>query len=417
MLNEEYKIAIVGLGYVGLPLSLAFAKKYHTIGFDINKDRVDELGVGVDKNDEFTKKVIEENSCVFTSTLEDIKECNIYIITVPTPLKNNKEPDLSVLFNATKIIGTCLDSGNIVIYESTVYPGVTEEECAPILEKESGLTYNKDFFCGYSPERISPGRGQRELGDIIKITSGSNPKIADKIDELYRCVIKAGTHKVSSIRIAEAAKLVENTQRDVNIALINELAMMFDSMDINFSEILDAAATKWNFLDFKPGLVGGHCIGVDPYYLMYKSEVIGFKSDLILSSRNINNSVPSFIVEKTVKFLSQNNKKIKDANILILGYTFKENCSDTRNTKVQTIINKLNSYGCNISVYDPLIKKNHTNFVENPFQNNIKYDAILVAVSHEEFRVYKRKDYEKISDGELILLDIKDIVDNPTWKL
>lgn len=415
MINK-HKIAIIGLGYVGLPLAVIFSRKYKIIGFDINNERVDQLKQGKDINNEVLSSDIISQSIIYTSNLKRVKSCNIFIITVPTPLGNNKKPDLSILFETTKMIASCLCRNDIVIYESTVYPGVTEEECVPILEEISKLVYNKDFFCGYSPERISPGQNQKKIEDIVKLVSGSNSKTTTLIDKLYKSVIQEGTYRTSSIKIAEASKLVENTQRDVNIALINELAMMFDMMNINSSEVFEAAETKWNFIEYKPGLVGGHCIGVDPYYLTYKSEKIGFKPTLILNSRQINNSIPFFIVDKTIKFLVKYNKPIKNATILILGYTFKEDCSDTRNTKIKVIIEGLEEYCCKIYVYDPLIRKNHTNFIKNPFNQDKKYDAIIVAVSHQDFFKYKKRDYEKISNGKLILLDIKGIVKNATWK-
>ena len=416
-MTEKYKIAIVGLGYVGLPLAILFSRKYHVVGFDIDKNRINQLKKGEDINNEFSFSELSSLSIIYTSDLNKIKSCNIFIITVSTPVSRDNTPDLSVLFTTTRMISSCLKKQDIVIYESTVYPGVTEEECVPILEENSKLIYNKDFFCGYSPERISPGRNQKNISEIVKLTSGSNAKVATLIDKLYQSVVKAGTYKTSSIRIAEVAKLVENTQRDVNIALVNELAMMFDMMDINSSEVLKAAATKWNFANYKPGLVGGHCIGVDPYYLTYKSEQIGFKPNLILNSRHINNSVPYFIVEKTIKFLVEYNKSIKNAKILILGYTFKENCSDSRNTKIEVIMKHLKEYGCKIYIYDPLIKKNHTNFIKNPFNQDKKYDAMIIGVAHEEFFKYKKQDYEKISKGKLVLLDIKGVVKGATWNL
>ena len=415
-MEESYKIGILGLGYVGLPLALSFSEKYHTIGFDINSQRVNSLKQGEDNNSDISSDYILKSNLFITNNLEDIKLCNIYIITVPTPVDAHNIPDLSILLEATKMVASILKKDDIVIYESTVYPGVTEEECVPVLEKFSQLRFNLDFYCGYSPERISPGDTNGVLSKIIKLTSGSTEEVADVINRLYSSVIDAGTYKAPSIRIAEAAKVVENTQRDVNIALINELAMMFDAMKIPSYEVFKAANTKWNFLDFKPGLVGGHCIGVDPYYLTYKSEKFGYKPNLILSSRQINDSVPSFIVEKVFSLLTSNEKSIFNAEILIFGYTFKENCTDTRNTKVSVIVEKLQKFGCKVDIYDPYLHKEDTNFIKDPFNSAKKYDVLLLAVAHQEFFQYTKQDYNSISKGKLVLLDIKGIVENPTWR-
>ncbi len=415
-MEESYKIGILGLGYVGLPLALSFSEKYHTIGFDINSQRVNSLKQGEDNNSDISSDYILKSNLFITNNLEDIKLCNIYIITVPTPVDAHNIPDLSILLEATKMVASILKKDDIVIYESTVYPGVTEEECVPVLEKFSQLRFNLDFYCGYSPERISPGDTNGVLSKIIKLTSGSTEEVADVINRLYSSVIDAGTYKAPSIRIAEAAKVVENTQRDVNIALINELAMMFDAMKIPSYEVFKAANTKWNFLDFKPGLVGGHCIGVDPYYLTYKSEKFGYKPNLILSSRQINDSVPSFIVEKVFSLLTSNEKSIFNAEILIFGYTFKENCTDTRNTKVSVIVEKLQKFGCKVDIFDPYLHKDDTNFIKDPFNSAKKYDVLLLAVAHQEFFQYTKQDYNSISKGKLVLLDIKGIVENPTWR-
>lgn len=416
-MKKEYKIAVVGQGYVGLPLALAFAEKYLTSGFDIKKKRITELEKAIDSNEEIAKNVIQKSSVKFTDSLKDISSYNVFIITVPTPINNENIPDISILLEATKMIASILKKGDIVIYESTVYPGVTEDECVPFLEKYSKLKYNQDFFCGYSPERISPGDKNGRLREIVKLTSGSTKEIASEIDSLYNSIINAGTFKTESIKIAEAAKVLENTQRDVNIALINEIAMMFDAMNINTSEVLEAASTKWNFFDFKPGLVGGHCIGVDPYYLTYKSEKIGFKPNLILSSRKINNSIPSFLVQKTIELLTENNKPIKDSEILILGYTFKENCKDIRNTQVEKIIQGLKNHKCNIQIYDPFFDT-HNNSIKNPFNKDCKklYDAIIVAVAHKQFLNYSKIDFKQISNGKLVLLDVKGILSDSTWQ-
>jgi len=412
------------LGYVGIPLAVEFGKKIETIGLDINSDRINELRKGYDRTLEMDESDLKSSThLTFTESIEDTKDCNIFIITVPTPINSKNLPDLTPLILSSKSVGSVLKKGDIVIYESTVYPGVTEEECVPILEDVSGLTFNKDFFCGYSPERINPGDKERTLTKILKITSGSNPETAKVVDDLYKTIIKAGTYMASSIKVAEAAKVIENTQRDVNIALVNELALIFDTMGISSQEVLDAAGTKWNFLPFKPGLVGGHCIGVDPYYLTYKAEKMGYKPNLILSSRQINNGMSAFIAKKTIKYLVDKNKNIKDSNILIMGLTFKENCPDIRNTKVIDIIEELNDFGCKVDVYDPWVDKEEekktykSGIINDPFKSDKKYSAIIVAVAHDQFKTIKNHSYQEISDGELILIDIKGIVEKPTWKL
>lgn len=419
------KICIIGLGYVGLPLAHAFSKKYQVVGFDINKPRVAELSTGYDRTLELTNEEVSEsiaNGMIYTTNMDDIKDCNIYIVTVPTPIDSSNRPDLTPLIKSSQTIGKVLKKDDIVIYESTVYPGVTEEVCVPELERESGMVFNKDFFCGYSPERINPGDKEHTVTKILKITSGSNPTIAIVVDELYKSIIIAGTYKASSIKVAEAAKVIENTQRDVNIALINELALIFDTMNINTNDVIEAAATKWNFIKLKPGLVGGHCIGVDPYYLTYKSEELGYKPNLILGARQINNGMGKYIAEKTIKLMIKAGKLIKDSNILIMGLTFKENCPDIRNTKVVDIISELKDYGANIDVYEPWIDEKDKdyydyNFVGNPFENSKKYDSILVAVGHDKFKSLSQKEYDNIITGEKIIIDVKGIVPNPTWKL
>jgi UDP-N-acetyl-D-glucosamine/UDP-N-acetyl-D-galactosamine dehydrogenase len=419
------KICIIGLGYVGLPLAHAFSKKYQVVGFDINKPRVDELNAGYDRTLELTEDEVNEsitNGMIYSTNMDDIKDCNIYIVTVPTPIDSTNRPDLTPLIKSSQTIGKVLKKDDIVIYESTVYPGVTEEVCVPELERESGMTFNKDFFCGYSPERINPGDKEHTVTKILKITSGSTPKIADDVDELYKSIITAGTYKASSIKVAEAAKVIENTQRDVNIALINELALIFDTMNINTNDVIEAAATKWNFIKLKPGLVGGHCIGVDPYYLTFKSEELGYKPNLILGARQINNGMGKYIAEKTIKLMIKAGKIIKDSNILIMGLTFKENCPDIRNTKVVDIIKELKDYGSIIDVYEPWIdEKDKTyydyNFVENPFENTKKYDSIVVAVGHDKFKTITQEQYDNIINNEKIIIDVKGIVPNPSWKL
>ena len=420
----EDKIAVIGLGYVGIPLAVEFGKISKTVGLDINSSRIQELKKGFDRTLEMNEKDLKSAVHLsFTESIEDIKDCNIYIITVPTPINNKNLPDLTPLIESSKSVGTVLKKDDIVIYESTVYPGVTEEECVPILEKVSGLKFNEDFFCGYSPERINPGDKERTLTKILKITSGSTDEVAEKVDQLYKQIIKAGTYKASSIKVAEAAKVIENTQRDVNIALVNELALIFDAMEIPSQEVLDAAGTKWNFLPFKPGLVGGHCIGVDPYYLTYKAQKLGYKPNLILSSRQINNGMSAYVAKKTIKFLVDKNKNIKDSDILVMGLTFKENCPDTRNTKVIDIIEELKDFGCNVDVYDPWvdedehIKELENGLIDNPFTSDKKYSAIIVAVAHNQFTSITNEEYQNITNGDLILIDIKGITNNPTWKL
>lgn len=418
------KICIVGLGYVGLPLAAAFATKYDVVGFDINQPRIEELSKGYDRTLELEKEQLlaVKDKLIYSSNIEDIKDCNIYIVTVPTPIDHSNRPDLTPLIKSSQTIGKVLKKDDIVIYESTVYPGVTEEVCVPQLEITSGMKFNTDFFCGYSPERINPGDKEHTVTKILKITSGSTPKIADIVDDLYKSIITAGTHKASSIKVAEAAKVIENTQRDVNIGLVNELALIFDVMNINTNDVIEAAATKWNFIKLKPGLVGGHCIGVDPYYLTYKSEELGYKPNLILGARQINNGMGKFIAEKTIKLMIKNGKIIKDANILVMGLTFKENCPDIRNTKVVDIIKELKDYGANIDVYEPWIDEKDKDyydytFVENPFKSNKKYDSIVVAVGHNKFKELSQEEYENIINDEKIIIDVKGIVPNPSWKL
>ncbi|MEA1879144.1 MAG: nucleotide sugar dehydrogenase [Campylobacterota bacterium] len=419
------KIAIIGLGYVGLPLAHAFAEKYEVLGFDINQGRIDELNNGYDRTLELSEAQLLEvkDKMKFSTKLEDISQSNIYIVTVPTPIDESNRPDLTPLVKSSQSIGKVLKKGDVVIYESTVYPGVTEEVCVPELEKVSGLTFNVDFFAGYSPERINPGDKKHTVKKILKVTAGSTPEIAKKIDDLYASVIDAGTHLASSIKVAEASKVIENTQRDVNIALINELALIFDTMGIDTNEVIEAAATKWNFIKLTPGLVGGHCIGVDPYYLTYKAEELGYKPNLILGARQINNGMGKYIAEQTIKEMIMHDKKIKSANVLVLGVTFKEDCPDMRNTKVVDVIEELKTYGCSVDVYDPWIDKNEPKqhyshgLIENPFEADKKYDSIILAVAHHQFKILKREDYESISTEEAVLIDVKGIIENPTWRL
>jgi UDP-N-acetyl-D-glucosamine/UDP-N-acetyl-D-galactosamine dehydrogenase len=419
------KICLIGLGYVGLPLAVAFSKKFQVVGFDINDERIQGLVDGHDTTLEIDDDLLAsvKSDIQFTSNIQDINECEIYIVTVPTPIDKANQPDLRPLIDVSKSIGTILNKGNIVIYESTVYPGVTEDICVPELENSSGLKFNKDFYCGYSPERINPGDKKHTVTKILKVTSGSTPEIAEEIDGLYKEVITAGTYMASSIKVAEASKVIENTQRDVNIALINELALIFNQMQIDTNEVLEAAATKWNFIKLSPGLVGGHCIGVDPYYLSFKAEQLGYKPDLILASRQINNGMGKYIAEQTIKSMINEGKIIKKSRILILGLTFKENCPDLRNTKVIDIIQELDDYGASVDVYDPWVKDKIRNknlkskLIKDPFENNKKYDSIIVAVGHSQFKTYKDEDYAKISNGKKIVIDVKNIVDTPTWRL
>jgi UDP-N-acetyl-D-glucosamine/UDP-N-acetyl-D-galactosamine dehydrogenase len=422
---KNIKICVIGLGYVGLPLAVAFAKKFKVIGFDINSSRIKELQDGYDRTMEIGIDLIEsiKDNLIYTSKIQSTKDCKIYIVTVPTPIDSANRPDLTPLVESSKKIGTVLGKNDIVIYESTVYPGATEDICVPELEKSSGLTFNKDFFCGYSPERINPGDKEHALAIIPKVTSGSTPEIAKKIDNLYNHIITAGTHMTSSIKVAEAAKVIENTQRDVNIALINEFALIFNQIGIDTNEVIEAAATKWNFIKLAPGLVGGHCIGVDPYYLSFKAEELGYKPDVILAARQINNGMSSYIVEQTIKEMISAGKAIKDSNILVLGVTFKEDCPDMRNSKVVNIIEKLKGLDANIDVYDPWVchadeSKWYTHgIINNPLLSDKTYDAIIVAVSHHQFKAYTDGDYKKLSNGNQVIIDVKNIVDNPTWRL
>lgn len=421
----KYKICVIGLGYVGLPLARAFSEKYEVVGFDINKPRIDELNAGFDRTLELNEAQVKEylkNGMKFTLNVEDIKECNIYIVTVPTPIDESNEPDLTPIVKSTQTIGKILKKDDIVIYESTVYPGVTEEVCVPILEKESGLKFNETFFCGYSPERINPGDKEHTVTKILKITSGSTPKIAKKVDELYKSIITAGTHLAPSIKVAEAAKVIENTQRDVNIALINELAMIFDLMGINTHNVIEAAGTKWNFIKLFPGLVGGHCIGVDPYYLTHKAQSLGYMPNLMLGARQINNGMSRYVANKAIKLMIKSDKKLKNANVLILGVTFKENCPDMRNSKVLDIIKELKEFELGVDVYDYWVDKSDReskplNFLEQLPLDSKKYDSIIVAVGHDKFKDITNDEYLSMSRGNKIVLDVKGIVEDASWRL
>jgi len=396
----SYRIAVIGLGYVGLPLAVEFGKHYSVVGFDINKKRIADLRSGVDHTLEIESDVLAEisikenradtNGLFYSDNIEDIKGCNFFIVTVPTPVDKNNRPDLTPLYKASETVGKVLKKGDIVVYESTVYPGVTEDECVPILEKISGLTFNKDFYCGYSPERINPGDKKHTVSKIKKITSGSTPEIADKVDAVYGSIITAGTHKAPSIKVAEAAKVIENAQRDINIAFVNELAKIFCRLGIDTHEVLEASATKWNFLPFKPGLVGGHCIGVDPYYLAQKAQEAGYNPEIILAGRRLNDSMGTYIASEFVKLMIKNGISIKGASVLVLGITFKENCPDVRNTRVVDIIHELKSYGLNITIYDPWVsvedvKHEYGIDIVTSMPKNTLYDSLILAVAHKEF--------------------------------
>lgn len=415
------KICIIGLGYVGLPLAVEFAKKYEVMGLDLDEARIKELTRGFDRTNEVSQAELlaVSNNLEFTTISKLADQSNVYIVTVPTPIDSENRPDLSPLISASTTVGTLIKRDDIVIYESTVYPGVTEDICIPEIERVSNLRYNEDFFAGYSPERINPGDKDRRMSNIIKVTSGSTPEIAIKIDDLYRSIMTVETHLAPTIRVAEASKVIENTQRDVNIALVNELALIFDQMGIDTNAVLDAAATKWNFIKLSPGLVGGHCIGVDPYYLTHKAKEMGYSPNLILASRQINNGMAKFVAERTIKEMIKAGILIKASKILILGYTFKEDCGDTRNTKVVDIISELEEYGANVSVYDPWID-NETNsqfLKSSPFEKDQTYDAIIVAVSHAQFKELTSEDYQRISQPATVIMDIKGIAPAPTWRL
>jgi len=421
----QTRIAVIGLGYVGLPLAAEFARHYSVIGFDINASRIAELQSCHDRTlevgDDFLKEVIrtavpENNTTglLCSRTLDDIKDCNYYIVTVPTPVDKNNRPDLTPLYKASETVGKVLKKGDIVIYESTVYPGVTEDECVPVLEKTSGLKFNSDFYCGYSPERINPGDKHHTVTKIKKVTSGSTPDIAEKVDALYRSIIVAGTHKATSIKVAEAAKVIENAQRDINIAFVNELAKIFNRLDIDTHEVLAASATKWNFLPFKPGLVGGHCIGVDPYYLAQKAQEMGYHPEIILAGRRLNDGMGAYIANEVVRMMIKKNVLVKNANILLLGITFKENCPDVRNTKVIDIISELKSYDINVTVYDPWASKEEVaheygiDTITELTSEEGYYDAAVLAVAHEEFI---DASWRKLVKADGIVYDVKGCLD------
>ena len=409
------KIAVIGLGYVGLPLAAAFSEKYEVTGFDVNAARIDELKSGYDRtlelNAEQMKKAIE-SGMKFSLNLDDIKDCNFFIVTVPTPIDKNKRPDLTPVIKATQSVAKVLKKGDIVVYESTVYPGVTEEICVPLLE-QSGLKFNEDFFCGYSPERINPGDKEHTVTKIKKITSGSTPEIADKVDEVYRSIITAGTHKAPTIKVAEAAKVIENTQRDINIAFMNELAMIFNKMNIDTNAVLQAAGTKWNFLNFRPGLVGGHCIGVDPYYLTHKAQELGFHPEMILAGRRINDNMGKYAADQVVKLMIKRGVLINSARVLVLGLTFKENCPDIRNSRVIDVIEELRDFGCRVDVYDPWadeaeVKREYGLTPLKSF-DEADYDCVVIAVAHDKFKGLKF--------SKALVYDIKNVYENADARL
>lgn len=405
-------IGVVGLGYVGLPLAVEFGKIMPVVGFDVNKTRIEELVKGIDRTAEVSSEELREASNLkYSSNVEELRQVNRFIVTVPTPVDEFKKPDLRPLISASNTVGQVLKKGDIVIYESTVYPGCTEEVCVPVLEEVSGLKFNLDFYCGYSPERINPGDKQHRVTTIKKVTSGSTPEVANRVDELYRRIIKAGTHKASSLKVAEAAKVIENSQRDLNIAFVNELALIFERIGIDTHEVLEAAGTKWNFLPFRPGLVGGHCIGVDPYYLTHKAEGLGYRPEVILSGRRINDNMGAHIANRVVKLMAQNDQPIKGAKVLVLGLTFKEDCPDIRNSKVVDVIHELNTFGMDVDVYDP-----HADPAEVKHEYGLtlitslesKYHGIILAVGHKEFRTIP---WDRLRRPTTVVYDVKGFLD------
>lgn len=412
MTLQNIEIGVIGLGYVGLPLAVEFGKKYKTVGFDINKERIKQLSSGIDTTLETDEEnILSSKLLTFTTAVDDLKNCNIFIVTVPTPIDEFNKPDLSYLIKASTMVGKILKKNDIVIYESTVYPGCTEEDCVPVLEKHSKLKYNIDFFCGYSPERINPGDKERTLTKILKITSGSTPLVSDFINQLYSSIITAGTYRASSIKVAEAAKAIENAQRDINISFVNELALMFDRMGLDTNDVLEAAGTKWNFLNFKPGLVGGHCIGVDPYYLVYKAQSLGYTPQVISSGRLVNDAMGAFIAKKIIKKFISNGLKLQSCQVLILGVTFKENCPDIRNTKVVDIYHELKEFGLEVDVYDPWANKDEVTHEYNIDLTEAiidkRYDGVIVAVAHNQFLTIDLDTLKRSNDS--VIFDIKSI--------
>jgi len=416
MNDLKMKIAIIGLGYVGLPLAVEFGKKMEVVGFDINKPRIAELQSGKDSTLEVNEDELQEATGLsYTANPKDIRDCNIYIVTVPTPIDDHKRPDLTPLQKSSETVGKLLNKDDIVVYESTVYPGATEEACVPILEQNSGMIFNQDFYCGYSPERINPGDKEHRVSTIKKVTSGSTPEVADKVDALYQTVITAGTHKASSIKVAEAAKVIENTQRDVNIALINELALIFNRLEIDTEEVLKAAGSKWNFLPFRPGLVGGHCIGVDPYYLTHKAIEVGYHPEMILAGRRLNDNMGNYVADQVAKLMTKKRIHVVDSKILIMGLTFKENCPDLRNTRVVDLVVEFESFNCHVDVYDPWVDKQEAEEeygitpVEEPQSGT--YDAVILAVAHDEFKALGAEKMRSYGKEQHVLYDIKYLLD------
>lgn len=421
-MKQNKKIAVIGLGYVGLPLAVEFAKKYAVVGFDINQKRIDELNAGNDFTLEVEEPLLksvltkkDDKIGLYNSNqMADLESCTVFIVTVPTPTDKYNRPDLTPLYKASETVGRVLKKGDIVVYESTVYPGVTEDECIPVLEKVSGLTFNSDFFAGYSPERINPGDKEHTVSKILKVTSGSTPEIAEEVDQLYKSIITAGTFKAASIKVAEAAKVIENSQRDINIAFVNELSKIFNLLNIDTQDVLEAAGTKWNFLKFKPGLVGGHCIGVDPYYLAQKAQEVGYHPEIILAGRRLNDQMGKYVAQEVVKLMIHKNIAVKNSNVLILGFTFKENCPDVRNTKVVDIINELNTYHLNLTIYDPWAKPAevmHEYGIQTTDNidliSNKKYDGVILAVSHNEFLSL---DIKQLLNDCSVVYDVKAIL-------
>lgn len=412
----DLKIAIIGLGYVGLPLAVEFGKKVPVVGFDIHQARITELLSGKDHTLEVsTDELAQANHLTYSANLADLESCNFYIVTVPTPIDEFKQPDLTPLIKASQSIGQVLKSGNIVVYESTVYPGATEEACIPVLEKVSGLTFNQDFFAGYSPERINPGDKLHRVTNILKITAGSTPETADFVDEVYNLIIEAGTHKAPSIKVAEAAKVIENTQRDVNIALINELALIFNKMGIDTEDVLKAAGTKWNFLPFRPGLVGGHCIGVDPYYLTHKAQSMGYHPEIILAGRRLNDGMGAYVVTQLVKSMVKKKIQVEGAKVLVLGLSFKENCPDIRNTRIIDIVKELEEYHIDVDVYDPWVNpieaESEYGITPVPTLNVQTYDAVILAVAHQQFKGMSADAIRALGKESHVLYDLKYVLD------
>ncbi|MFL0799737.1 MAG: Vi polysaccharide biosynthesis UDP-N-acetylglucosamine C-6 dehydrogenase TviB [Agarilytica sp.] len=414
---KDLKLAIIGLGYVGLPLAVEFGRLRSVVGYDINVTRIAELKEGVDSTLEANAEELEAaKNLIFTSEIQDLNACNCFIVTVPTPIDDHKRPDLTPLIGASEAVARLLKKGDIVIYESTVYPGATEEDCVPVLEKLSGLKFNEDFFCGYSPERINPGDKEHRVTNIKKVTSGSTKDVAELVDKLYNEIVIAGTHKAESIKVAEAAKVIENTQRDLNIALINELAIIFNKMGIDTRAVLDAAGSKWNFLPFRPGLVGGHCIGVDPYYLTHKAQSIGYHPEIILAGRRLNDSMGQYVATSLIKKMSQQKIQVGGANVLIMGFTFKENCPDIRNSKIINVRQELTQYGVCVDVYDPWVKveqiKKECDISPVDELAEGKYDAVIVAVAHEEFKMFSTAEFKKICKNECVIYDLKNVLND-----